>query len=237
MSFKRISLAVLAALVLVAMTISTSGKALPSEPPEVPEGFVPFRTCVSDDVYYHADEAVPWLTAGTKGWWVTTEAFWTQLVNNPNNAWYWPGETMGPCVVTSPAEMDVSFGDELDLWYGACGMYFPQSPFSGLASLYATAAPEGVTPLRGACGLSVTDADNHLISNPAAGLYYYYYSLDQFLYDKWVAEDLGLFVYNSSSGMWNECSSFLIDLDLDNGEYGRVACIANYLGTFVVAEK
>lgn len=220
------------AVLLLASQFTSTASAGPWEPDD---GFFTFDTCLRDD-YYAPDGTTLWFAAGTYTW-RTTYAFYQGLVADPTHAWFWPTEVLGSCPLIADTEVDVTFGQELDLWHGSCGMYFEESPFTGLASLGPVGTPEGITALRGACGLTVTGADEQVIANPVAGLYYYYYELNQHLYNLWLAEGLGLFVYDAFDMVWNECSSFHIDLDLDNGDYGRVVCVANYLGPFTVGEK
>lgn len=233
---RRISFLAVAAvgLLLLGSQFTSTASAGPWEPED---GWIDMWLCVTDPIYAPNGTTV-WFEAGTYFYPKTHYWLYRGIETDPEAYFGWPELTqLGPCPEISPTQVDAAFGDELDLWHGSCGMYFPSSPFTGLASLGPAAAPEGLNLLRGACGLTVTGADQQVIANPVAGLYYYYYELNQHLYSIWEDGGLGLFVYDASVGMWNECSSFHIDLDLENDDYGRVACVANYLGTFGIAEK
>lgn len=193
--------------------------------------------CLHED---YRDNIYGYWPAGTYSTWITPaelELIYQGVYPSWVPFWAIMRGSLGKCPLVSPStEADFSFGASLDIWYGSCGMYFPEASFTGHASLAPLLVTEGVDALRPACTLALSDVNDLMITKPM-GLYYYYHALDLFLYQKWEAGDLGLYVYDDGSDTWAECAAYLIDADPDNGEYGRVVCIANWLGPFVVGEK
>lgn len=130
-----------------------------------------------------------------------------------------------------PTVVDLFAGRTYDIYRGNCGAYIQTASTWGTATLDRVEKTGGFAFAHDPCELSFVNTAGTMVSNFGAPITYYF-NLQMELYNKFQNDKVKMFV-NDGTG-WRPCNTVLVGVDLENGDYGRLACTVNSVGRFAI---
>lgn len=145
-----------------------------------------------------------------------------------------PGELGQPERYPVAPVVEVSGGSSYDISFGNCGMTGENPNFSGTVTLQHVGNPPnsgGVDFVNSVCKSEFSDGDGNSVGTPG-GLMTVYVNLNAQTRAQWDAGDLTIYYFDGSQ--WQACANPIL---VEQGEYGRLACVTSGASMFGLGKK